>query len=81
MVPSRGPWGGGGPEDRHAPSQRHGPPRSAAPVNGARPVPSWLDAALAAGAAALGVASIALGDADKSPLYFLLSYLLWRLSR
>lgn len=34
---------------------------------------------LAIGAFALGVASILLQDADKSPLYFLLTYVLWRL--
>jgi len=35
--------------------------------------------ALAAAAAAMGVASIYLNDIDKSPIYFLLTYILWRL--
>jgi hypothetical protein len=34
----------------------------------------------AVAAAGMGVASIALNDADKSPLYFLLAYALARLS-
>jgi hypothetical protein len=38
-----------------------------------------LNLALAAAAAAMGVASIYLDDIDKSPIYFLLTYILWRL--
>ena len=30
-------------------------------------------------AAVFGIASITIGDADKSPIYFLLAYVLWRL--
>jgi hypothetical protein len=40
-----------------------------------------VDAVLAVVALALAVASVALGDADKSPIYLLLAYALWRLSR
>ena len=38
-----------------------------------------LNRALSLGALGLGVASIFLNDADKSPIYFLLAYVLWRL--
>ena len=41
---------------------------------------TYLDRTLAAVAAALGVASIAMNDADKAPLYFLLAYALARRS-
>ena len=49
---------------------------------GADMKPGWIlmDRLLALAAAGLGVASIALDDADKSPLYFLLAYALARLS-
>jgi CBS-domain-containing membrane protein len=40
---------------------------------------TYLDRALALMAAAMGAISVLLGDADKSPLYFLLAYTLWRL--
>lgn len=43
-------------------------------------LPRVVDGALAVVALAMAVVSIALGDADKSPLYFLLAYALWRLS-
>lgn len=39
------------------------------------------DTVLAVVALAMAVLSIVLGDADKSPVYFLLAYALWRLSR
>ncbi|MBC8426660.1 hypothetical protein H8E07_21310 [bacterium] len=39
-----------------------------------------MDRLLALAAAAMGIASIALNDADKSPLYGLLAYALARLS-
>ena len=39
-----------------------------------------VDVALAIAALAMAVVSIALGDADKSPIYLLLAYALWRLS-
>ncbi len=44
-----------------------------------RPGIRYLDRLLALGAAVLGVVSVFLRDADKSPLYFLLAYILWRL--
>ena len=37
------------------------------------------DLVLSTVAAALGVASIVMRDADKAPLYFLLAYVLWRI--
>jgi hypothetical protein len=40
-----------------------------------------VDTVLAVAALAMAVASIALGDADKSPVYLLLAYALWRLGR
>jgi hypothetical protein len=39
------------------------------------------DLVLAVFALVMAVVSIILGDADKSPVYFLLAYALWRLSR
>jgi hypothetical protein len=40
----------------------------------------YVDRILAVVAVAMGVVSIVwLGDADKSPLYFLIGYVLWRL--
>lgn len=39
------------------------------------------DTILAVAALAMAILSIALGDADKSPIYFLPAYALWRLSR
>ena len=44
-----------------------------------RPKIRHLNLALSAGSAALGIASIAMRDADKAPLYFLLAYVLWRI--
>ena len=38
-----------------------------------------VDRGLAAAALVLGIASAAIGDADKTPLYLLLAYALWRL--
>ena len=43
---------------------------------------SWtnvLNRTLSLAALAMGVASIFLNDSDKSPIYFLLAYVLWRL--
>ena len=40
-----------------------------------------VDATLAVVALVMAVLSVVLGDADKSPVYFLLAYALWRLSR
>jgi len=40
-----------------------------------------VDVVLAIAALTMAVVSIALGDADKSPVYLLLAYALWRLSR
>ena len=39
------------------------------------------DLVLAVFALVMAVVSIILGDADKSPVYLLLAYALWRLSR
>jgi hypothetical protein len=38
-----------------------------------------VDLALAVAAIAMGIASVFLNDADKSPIYFLIAYILWRL--
>lgn len=40
-----------------------------------------VDVVLAIASLAMAVLSIALGDADKAPVYLLLAYALWRLSR
>jgi hypothetical protein len=40
-----------------------------------------VDTVLAIAALAMAVLSAAMGDADKSPLYLLLAYVLWRLRR
>ncbi len=39
-----------------------------------------VDAVLAVVALVMAVLSVVLGDADKSPVYLLLAYALWRLS-
>jgi hypothetical protein len=40
-----------------------------------------VDVVFAVAALAMAVVSIVLGDADKSPVYLLLAYVLWRLGR
>ena len=44
-----------------------------------KPTRRQIDLGLAFAAAAMGIASMFVNDVDKSPLYFLLAYVLWRL--
>jgi len=39
----------------------------------------WFNRVLALAALALGIFSIFIHDADKSPIYFLLAFVLWQL--